>query len=361
MRQQSQRVGHEARACSLGAALFAAALAFFPQTAHADATASLNQALLTEEISLQFYSQNANQSFLTATGGTAGANSDLSALNSMLQEIRTGHQAHLTMLQQMLGANAQAMPALRNLNAGALPQFLTMAQSLEDIDVNLHQGVIESGLQSGSLNPLGGTTAGTASSTGGVYGLEVAILADDARYDGALRAFERVIPTAEGGNPNGTLMQTGTPLSPGFTSAQATEALQSYLAASSPATTPPAGGVTTQPSAPAVSFSKDILRIFTNNGTKTCAQAGCHGGANPQLGQNLAAASAYASIVNVPSVEKPSLMRVKPGDAADSYLYQKITGAPGITGSRMPLIGGPLAGSDITLIQQWINAGAPNN
>jgi hypothetical protein len=100
---------------------------------------------------------------------------------------------------------------------------------------------------------------------------------------------------------------------------------------------------------------------FRNNGAKTCAQVGCHGGANPQLGQNLAAASAYASIVNVPSVEKPSLRRVKPGDAANSYLYQKITGAPGISGSPMPLSGGPLTAGDIALIQQWINAGAPNN
>ena len=125
--------------------------------------------------------------------------------------------------------------------------------------------------------------------------------------------------------------------------------------------TPPPVVTPTPPPAPTVSFSRDILRIFTNNGAKTCAQVGCHGGANPQLGQNLEAASAYASIVNVPSVEKPSLLRVKPGDAANSYLFQKITGAPGIAGSQMPLAGGPLAASDIALIQQWINAGAPNN
>jgi hypothetical protein len=110
-----------------------------------------------------------------------------------------------------------------------------------------------------------------------------------------------------------------------------------------------------------ISFSKDILRIFTNNGGKTCARAGCHAGPSPQMGQSLSAATAYSNIVNVPSAEKPSLLRVKPGDAANSYLYQKITGAPGISGSRMPLIGGPLSASDIALVQQWINEGAPNN
>jgi hypothetical protein len=79
------------------------------------------------------------------------------------------------------------------------------------------------------------------------------------------------------------------------------------------------------------------------------------------MGQNLSAATAYANIVNVPSAEEPSLLRVKPGDAAHSYLYQKITGALGIVGSMMPLSGGPLSANDMALIQQWINAGAPNN
>ena len=45
---------------------------------------------------------------------------------------------------------------------------------------------------------------------------------------------------------------------------------------------------------PVIHFSQDVLRVFTNNGAKTCAQAGCHSGANPQAGQNLEAANAYA-------------------------------------------------------------------
>jgi hypothetical protein len=121
------------------------------------------------------------------------------------------------------------------------------------------------------------------------------------------------------------------------------------------------GTVPPPPPTPMVSFSRDILRIFTNNGAKTCAQAGCHSGPNPQAGQNLSAATAYANIVNVASSERPDLRRVQPGNAANSYLYQKITGAPGIVGSMMPLAGGPLSGSDMALIQQWINEGAPNN
>jgi len=112
---------------------------------------------------------------------------------------------------------------------------------------------------------------------------------------------------------------------------------------------------------PTIHFSQDVLRVFTNNGAKTCAQAGCHSGANAQQGQNLEAANAYANIVNVPSTEKPSVLRVKPGDGDNSYLYQKITGASGIVGSQMPLAGGALAPADVDKIELWIDQGAPNN
>jgi hypothetical protein len=112
---------------------------------------------------------------------------------------------------------------------------------------------------------------------------------------------------------------------------------------------------------PVIHFSQDVLRVFTNNGAKTCAQAGCHSGANPQMGQNLEAANAYSNIVNVASAEQPSLLRVKPGDADNSYLYQKINGAAGITGSRMPLVGGALDPADIDKIELWIDQGAQNN
>jgi hypothetical protein len=112
---------------------------------------------------------------------------------------------------------------------------------------------------------------------------------------------------------------------------------------------------------PAIQFSQDVLRVFTSNGAKTCAQVGCHSGSFPAAGQNLEAANAYANIVNVASSEKPSLKRVLPGDGDNSYLYQKITGATGIAGSPMPLAGGPLAATDIAKIELWIDQGAPNN
>jgi len=62
--------------------------------------------------------------------------------------------------------------------------------------------------------------------------------------------------------------------------------------------------------------------------------------------------------VGVPSVEVPSLKRVAPGDADNSYIIQKLEGHQAV-GARMPLGGPYLDAATITLIRQWINNGAP--
>jgi hypothetical protein len=73
------------------------------------------------------------------------------------------------------------------------------------------------------------------------------------------------------------------------------------------------------------------------------------------------AASSFASLAGVTSLEVASLQRVKPGDAANSYLVRKIEGAAGIVGSRMPLGGAALDAATIDNVKAWINAGALNN
>jgi plastocyanin len=104
--------------------------------------------------------------------------------------------------------------------------------------------------------------------------------------------------------------------------------------------------------ATAATFSSIQAQIFT----PICSV--CH---PPNQGMDLRAGNAYASIVNVSSSEKPALMRVKPGDPDNSYLYQKVLGAPGIAGVRMPFGGPFLSDAQIQLIHDWILAGAPNN
>lgn len=106
-----------------------------------------------------------------------------------------------------------------------------------------------------------------------------------------------------------------------------------------------------------VSFANHVQPIFTDR----CTTSGCHSGDFPAQGMLLTAGASYANIVNVPNLEVPGLDRVEPGDTANSYLWMKVTGAPGISGGRMPLFGGPLTSSEIGLITGWIQQGAADN
>ena len=89
----------------------------------------------------------------------------------------------------------------------------------------------------------------------------------------------------------------------------------------------------------------------------------CHTGGGSALpaSMDLRPGHIYASIVNVPSVEQPSLDRVKPGDPTNSYVVQKLEGAPTISGARMPFGGPYLSQATINQLVAWIAAGAPNN
>jgi hypothetical protein len=51
-----------------------------------------------------------------------------------------------------------------------------------------------------------------------------------------------------------------------------------------------------------------------------------------------------------------------PGNPDASYLIQKLEGAPGIVGQRMPRTNGPfLTPGQISIIRRWIELGAQNN
>ncbi len=104
-------------------------------------------------------------------------------------------------------------------------------------------------------------------------------------------------------------------------------------------------------------FSQIQANVFTPR----CS--GCHDGSPGGLpgAQDLTAGNAYASIVNVPSLEQPALMRVKPGDPDNSYLIRKLQGTVGISGVRMPYGGPYLDQATIDQIRAWIANGAVNN
>jgi len=104
-----------------------------------------------------------------------------------------------------------------------------------------------------------------------------------------------------------------------------------------------------------VSFSADIQPIFTQSCTS------CHNATTRSGGLVLDAGVAFANIVQVPSGQVPSQNYVESGDPDRSYLFHKITGAPGISGSRMPRNDPTFFDRNpdqLELMRQWIQEGA---
>ncbi len=104
------------------------------------------------------------------------------------------------------------------------------------------------------------------------------------------------------------------------------------------------------------SFGNNVVPILSNH----CAITGCHVPGSPPNGLVMIPSQAYQDLVGVTVVEDSSYVRVDPGDAADSYIYLKITGTQPV-GVRMPATGLYLSPTDIATIASWINQGALNN
>jgi hypothetical protein len=91
---------------------------------------------------------------------------------------------------------------------------------------------------------------------------------------------------------------------------------------------------------------------------QSCSSAdGCHGASAGHF--PMPSGNEFASMIDAPSWEMPSLLRVKPGDPAASYLYRKVACDAGpIIDSCMPP-GAPLPRSVVQAVHDWIEAGAP--
>jgi hypothetical protein len=97
---------------------------------------------------------------------------------------------------------------------------------------------------------------------------------------------------------------------------------------------------------PGISYALDIQPIFTGR----CLGGACHstGGFAPM---SLESGVSYAFV-------RPLLV---PGNSAKSYLFQRLTVSNPPSFPQMPLNRAPLGATDLALIQDWINKGAPNN
>src|SRR4029434_1638205 len=108
-----------------------------------------------------------------------------------------------------------------------------------------------------------------------------------------------------------------------------------------------------------ITIQQEILNTADSSGRPACTN--CHNG-NPFVPGNFTGANAYAALVGARSVEKPSLLRVAPGEPDSSYMVHKLEGGPDIVGERMPRGGGPfLTGGRMLVIRRWIAEGAQNN
>jgi mono/diheme cytochrome c family protein len=108
------------------------------------------------------------------------------------------------------------------------------------------------------------------------------------------------------------------------------------------------------------SIQNDIFQTTDSSGRTRCLQCHTSTGRNPAGGLNLNPEGAYEQLVNAASVGKPGAIRVIPGNPDASYLIQKLEGAAGIVGRRMPTTGPPfLTDGQIKIVRRWIAIGAP--
>jgi hypothetical protein len=96
-----------------------------------------------------------------------------------------------------------------------------------------------------------------------------------------------------------------------------------------------------------------VFAIFQRS---SCGTSACHGGARPQAGLDLSSASvAQADLVGVTAEQCTGKKLVLPGDPAQSYLINKLTGVGMCSGSQMPKGKPALSAADIDTIRAWIS------
>jgi hypothetical protein len=106
-------------------------------------------------------------------------------------------------------------------------------------------------------------------------------------------------------------------------------------------------------------IQSEIFEKTDSAGRPACVN--CHNAAGgvPAGGMILTHDLAYDNVVNARSSAKAGAIRVIPGDPDNSYLIQKLAGAPGIVGQRMPFAGGPyLTDGQMLILRRWITDGA---
>ncbi len=110
------------------------------------------------------------------------------------------------------------------------------------------------------------------------------------------------------------------------------------------------------------SVQQQVFNSTDAAGRQACITCHTDQGRTPAGGLNLREGVAHNAIVGVASRNKPGAVFVTAGDPDNSYLVQKLEGAPGIVGERMPRTGGPyLTSGQLLVLRRWIQQGARND
>ena len=127
------------------------------------------------------------------------------------------------------------------------------------------------------------------------------------------------------------------------------------------------GGSGSSTGTPSYSHAADIQPIWDANCVTGCHDSACAtpGTCDP-LNQNLDLTldgDGYDDLVDRMSVQFPAMVRVKPGDPENSYLWHKIAGTPEMVcmagcGTQMPKGTMPLDDATQQMIYDWIAGGA---
>ena len=91
----------------------------------------------------------------------------------------------------------------------------------------------------------------------------------------------------------------------------------------------------------------------------SCARAGCHAAPIAQQNLDLSREQFYAGLVDEPSVGRPDMKRVDPGNPGNSYLMKKLRGDSDIVGMQMPMIGDKMSPEQLASIEAWISSLGP--
>ncbi len=89
--------------------------------------------------------------------------------------------------------------------------------------------------------------------------------------------------------------------------------------------------------------------------------ADCHGGGAPSTGLDVTFERAFQEMVDVPSVQRPDLDLIEPGDPDNSYLIIKLEGGDEMLGRLMPRGRPARPPEEIEIIRTWIANGARRN